>query len=110
MNLKTLEKAEKALGIDTVKEMNSLDASDLKKIIVEASAAMQVAKDELEANAAYNQAKEDVGILSAGKREVDKRQKARIAYALGLLEEKGEAVLEISVPLKGATLKDIIGK
>lgn len=85
-----LEKMHKTLGRDTVDEMDKLNEEALKKIIVEASSAMQQVKDELEANPKYKEAKEDLLALTQGKKEVDKRQKARIAYSLYLLSEKGK--------------------
>lgn len=85
-----LEKMHKTLGRDTVEEMDKLNEADLKKIIVEASSAMQQVKDELEANPNYKEARENLLALTQGKKEVDKRQKARIAYSLHLLSEKGK--------------------
>lgn len=83
---KTIEKAEKALGFEYVREMEAMDADALKKIVVDASEAMRAVKEELEKMPAYQTAKENIKDLSSGKREVDKRQKMRIQLALELLD------------------------
>lgn len=82
---KKLEKALKALGAETVKEMEGMDEAALKKRIVEANEAMRQAEDELEALPGYQEAKADIYLLSSGKREINKRQKAVICVALNLL-------------------------
>ena len=84
-----LDKVAKALGRDTVDEMDAMREDELKKCIVDANGAMKQVKEELEANREYQAAKQDIKDLSAGKREVDKRQKAKIAYALDRLEAFG---------------------
>lgn len=84
------EKLVKALGRDTVDEMDTLREEDLMRVIVEATGAMRTAKDELDANKEYQKAKADCSLLSSGKREVDKRQKARIAYSQNRLAELGK--------------------
>lgn len=86
-----LEKAHNTLGVDTVKEMEAMPAPDLKKRIVEAATAKAEVAMELEHNPEYVGLKEDLKALTAGKREVDKRQNAIIALALHLLSERGEA-------------------
>jgi hypothetical protein len=84
------EKVAKALGRDTVEEMDAMREDELKKVIVEATGAMKQVKEELEDNRNYQAAKQDMKDLSAGKRDVDKRQKARIAYALDRLQAFGQ--------------------
>lgn len=84
------EKLVKALGRDTIDEMNTYREEDLNKTIVEATGAMRTAKDELDANEDYQKAKADCSLLSSGKREVDKRQKAKIAYSQNRLSELGK--------------------
>lgn len=88
------EKAIKILGRDTVDEMDTMDSEQLKKVIVDASSAMKEVKEELEANAEYQRAKSDLKHLSEGKREVDKRQKSRINYALSLMTRNAEMTPE----------------
>lgn len=85
-----IDKVIKALGSDTVEEMNTMFEDDLKKTVVEANTAMKTVEEELKKNAEYQGLKEDLKALTAGKREVDKRQKARIAYSLHRLEEMGK--------------------
>ena len=87
---KSLDKYEKALGKDTVNEMNSMSEEQLKQVIVQASSAMKQVKDELEASPEYQALKANLSALTQGKKDVDKRQKARIGYALVRLEEKGK--------------------
>ena len=79
------EKILKILGQDTVNEMSALSQIELRTIIVEANQAMQIVKDELEENEKYQELKESIKAISSGKKEVDKRQKARIDYALRLM-------------------------
>lgn len=78
------------LGNDTIEEMDSMDDNELKTVIVQAETAMQEAKEELEGNENYQRAKADCSLLSSGKKEVDKRQKGKIQYALSRLTEIGK--------------------
>lgn len=84
------DKVANALGRDTVEEMDAMNDVELKKVIVDANGAMKQVKEELDANQAYQAAKADVSHLSQGKRDVDKRQKAKIAYALDRIEGLGK--------------------
>lgn len=83
---KQREKLEKALGIETIKELEAESPEQLKNRIVNASQAMEQAKSERDALPAYKEAKENVKALSEGLREVNKRQKAIIKFALAQLE------------------------
>lgn len=85
-----LYKLQQRLGRDTTDEMDTMREEDLNRTIVEASGAMREVKEELEANPHYQKAKEDLSALSQGKKEVDKRQKAKIEYSLHLLERFGQ--------------------
>lgn len=87
---KNIDKVCKILGDETTVEMGALSDEDIKQRIIGASSAMKQVKDELEANPKYQDLKEDLKALTAGKKEVDKRQKAIIAYALHLLESENE--------------------
>lgn len=78
------------LGQDTIEEMDMMDDAQLHKVVVEAESAMKQAKEELEANPKYQEAKENVKALSQGKRDLDKRQKGKIQYALSRLTEIGK--------------------
>lgn len=84
------DKLLKALGKDTVEEMDSLDTAELKAIIVQANEAMQTVEQELEDNEEYQQLKQRVSDMSAGKKEVFKRQSAKIKYSLHRLTELGK--------------------
>lgn len=85
-----LEKLIQKLGIDTANEMVQLDKEGIKSRIVIAEQAMKQAQDELESNPKYQELKENLKALTLGKKEVNARQRAIIAYSLHLLAEKGE--------------------
>ena len=85
-NFLDVAKAVKGLGQDTVDEMDAMDPTELKQTIVSASSAMKEVKEELEANPKYQSLKADLNHLTQGKRDVDKRQKAKISYSLLRLE------------------------
>lgn len=90
MNEIKLEKLEKLLGKDTAQELVSLPETELKQRVVQANQSMKQAEEELEANAQYQQIKENKSLLEQGKKEVNKRQRAIIKYCLHLLDEKGK--------------------
>lgn len=85
-----LDKIIKTLGNLTVTEMEAMDETGLKKTIVDASQAMKEVAEELENNPKYQRLKDDLKFLSEAKKEVNKRQKAKVALALHLLSEKGK--------------------
>ncbi len=87
---KKQEKIEKILGLQFVHELDALASSELKEKVAQAEGAVKQAQDELEANDDYNAMKESLKDLSAGMKEVKKRQRAIVAYSLHLLEEKGK--------------------
>lgn len=86
------EKATKKLGKDTVTEMNAMSEEDLRQVIVQANSSMKEAKDKLDANPEYQQAKADLSLLQSSKKEVDARQKAKIEYALTRLSDSGKGI------------------
>ncbi len=90
MSDKKLEKIEKILGKETVQSFEASSKEDLETSIITAESAMKQAQEELESNPKYQQIKEDLKALSAGLKEVKKRQNAVIQFALHLLEEKGQ--------------------
>ena len=90
MDDKKLEKIIKKLGKDTVAEMQAMDEVALRGVIVSAEQAMKKEIESLEKNEKYQFYKESIKALSAGKREVDSRQRSRIAYALQLLSDSGK--------------------
>lgn len=85
-----IHKIKGELGDLTIEEMDAMDESELKTRVVEANTAMQTVKEELDENEAYQTAKTACSDLSAGKKAVDKRQKAVIGYALSRLTELGK--------------------
>lgn len=87
---KKLDKAYDQLGVEFIKELESLSEERLKAKVVESSEALRLAQEELEANPSYQKAKDDIKDLSAGKKEVDKRQKAIILVSLSLLSGGGK--------------------
>jgi hypothetical protein len=87
------EKAVSKLSVDTVLEMESLNETELKQVIFEASNAMKQVRDELEANEKYQELLNSKKDMESAKREVDARQKARIDFALSLMESFGQAVV-----------------
>ena len=80
-----MDKVKKKLGEDTVKEMEAMGVDTLKQTIVSANETMSEVKEELEANPAYQEAKANYDVFKSGQREVNTRQKAKIAFALYLL-------------------------
>lgn len=89
MNDKEFEKLEKALGKETMSELEALDNSSLEQRVVAANQAMKQVAEELQANPKFQELKESLKALSAGKRDVNKRQNAVIKYCLQLLTDKG---------------------
>lgn len=83
--MSNINKLEKTLGRDTIVEMQSLAPEALHKAIVDAEQAMKQVADELEANGKYQELKDQLSAVTQGKKDVNKRQKAKIAYALNLL-------------------------
>lgn len=83
----TKDKALKILGAETVEILEAKDALALKEGIVVSESAMKQMKEELEANEEYKSLKERLKDVSSGVREVNKRQRAMIAYSLSLLED-----------------------
>lgn len=103
-----LENARKVLGKQDLEELDKMDGEELKKRIVQANEAMREAHDELESNDAYQKAKADASALSAGKRDVNKRQNAVVAYCLHRLSESGSTELSVEVEFQpGTTLRDL---
>lgn len=83
-------KVKTSLGNDTIEAMDAMDENELKAAVVQAHGAMKQVAEELAANEKYQEAKKAVELLSSGKREVDKRQKAKLTYSLYRLEELGK--------------------
>lgn len=86
-----VEKIKKQLDKMTVEEMDAMEASSLKEVIVQAEQSQKDARAELEKNPNYVRARNDLNALRSGLNDVNKRQKAKIAYALYRLEELGKA-------------------
>lgn len=90
MNDKQLERLEKTLGEETLAEMEAMSEEELKKAIVDANSSMKQVQEELDANPKYQEIKENLKAITQGKKDVNKRQRARIQYSLHLLESKGK--------------------
>ncbi len=90
LTAKKQEKLEKVLGMDTVKELEALIPGELKAKVAQAEGAIKMVQDELDLNPQYLEMKENLKALSAGMKEVKKRQKAIVQYSLHLIEESGK--------------------
>lgn len=86
----TQDKAIAKLGKDTVEEMDVMGDSELKKVIFDATSAMDTVRKELAANKDYQELKRKLSAMEQGKKDVDSRQKARISYGLELLDRFGK--------------------
>ncbi len=89
---KRIEKAMKVLGEQTLAEMDAMDPQALKQRIAEANDAMEQVQEELDANERYQAIKQSKSDMEAGQRDVNKRQKAVIVYALGRLNNDHSGV------------------
>lgn len=87
---KKLEKAYKALDPETIKEIEALGPEELREKVVQASQAMVQVQTELDNNSDYQEMLENKKAMEAGKKEVNKRQKAVITVALNALENMGK--------------------
>lgn len=87
---KDVEKAVKALDQQTVSDMDAMTAEQLERVLVDAQVGMAQAKHERDENTQYKAAKSVLSDLGAGLQAVNKRQKAKITYALHVLETKGK--------------------
>lgn len=85
-----LEKILNNLSLDMITMMQAASPEQLKTTLVLSEQAIAEAKEQLDNNPGYKQAKEDIKTLSSGYRELKKYQAAKIQYALVLLQEKGE--------------------
>jgi hypothetical protein len=82
---KKLSKAYEIIGEDKLRELEALDSEGLKNVLWQSENAIDEAYAEVEANPRYQQAKQEIKDLSAGRREVTKRQKALICVVLSML-------------------------
>lgn len=80
-----LDKIIKTIGGETKDQLDTSSTDQLTGVIVRAEQAMDDVAFELESNPKYQELKESLQAISAGKKEVNKRQKAIIAYCLHLL-------------------------
>lgn len=90
MTDKKLDKISDILGLEFINDLNNTATDDLKTVIVEASQGIKQATEELEANPAFQDLKESLKALSAGLKDVKKRQNAIIQYSLHLTSERGK--------------------
>jgi len=82
---KRLDKIQKILSVEEFLEIDRMSPEQLKDRIVQAESSIKNTLEELEANPKYEELKEDLKALSAGLREVKKRQNAIIQLCLDLL-------------------------
>jgi hypothetical protein len=86
---KKLQKIEKAVGPETMSELEALTVEGLKDRIAASEASINNAIRELEANPKFQELKESLKAISEGLREVKKRQRGVIDYSVSLIEDKG---------------------
>lgn len=85
MNNKKLEKVIKILGQEITNEIKGMSLDELKEVIVAANQAMDAVQRVLDANPKYQEVKEQKSSLEEGKKEVNKYQRAKIAYCLMIM-------------------------
>lgn len=71
-------------------DAEGMSAAQLRGAVIDAETAIREAETEMKADDKLAAAKEVVKDLSSGYREVVKAQRAKIAYALHLLDGRGE--------------------
>lgn len=86
----SLEKILKKLPQAVVEEMNAAEPKALAAGIVQSEKALVEAKEGLDANSKYQDARENVKALSQSFRELKSYQTAKIQYALLRLKELGK--------------------
>ncbi len=86
-----IDKVLKKLPPAVIEVMDAMGATDLQQAVVQSEEAIHTATEELEANPKYQAVCEAKKDLSAGLRDLKSYQRAKIAYALHLLREKGAA-------------------
>lgn len=86
----TLDKIQKVLPAVVIEEMDAMSEDSLVKGVTASETAIADAKEELEANPKYQDAKQNVKAISQGFRELKKYQTAKIQYSLIRLKELGK--------------------
>lgn len=71
-------------------EADAMSETDLRAVIVESSNNLRTVDQEMSENDALARLKDKVKDASAGYNDAKKAQKAKIAYALHCLEQKGK--------------------
>jgi hypothetical protein len=87
---KKLQKIQKTLGKDTMKEMDSMIDVELRLQIIQAQETIKTASEGLEANTKYQSIKADLAHFNKGLAAVKKRQNAITRYSQHLLEGKNK--------------------
>lgn len=96
------EKVLKVLGKDVAEELDTLNDSELKSVIVNSLESMTEASEKLAANPKYQDLKRTLDDVTAGKKDVDKYQGAKIKYARKRLREMGKLGIEVRYELDTA--------
>lgn len=86
MNLKTIMKN---LPTSWAEEAEAMDEAQLRDVIIESSNNIRVTKQEMDENPGVKDAKDAYKEVAGPFRDAVKAQKAKIEYALHLLESKG---------------------
>jgi hypothetical protein len=87
---KQMKKVKDILGQDMIADLDKMDVDTLGSHLYIAEHSIMEARRELDANPKFQELKDSLSALSAGMREVKKRQTAIIHYIVSLLEEKGK--------------------
>jgi DNA-binding NtrC family response regulator len=88
---KKLNKIAKVLSKQELEDLGSAAVESLEHNILISVAAIKEAEDQLEANPVYQELRENLKVLSAGLREVKKRQNAIISFCSHMIEQKGHS-------------------
>ena len=84
------EKVLKALGKDVAEELDTYGESELKTVIVNSLESMSEAVEKLSSNPVYQDLRRRLDDVTAGKKDVDKYQGAKIKYARQRLRAMGK--------------------
>lgn len=85
-----LESIVKKLSKDAISELDAMNETALNTAVIQSEQAINEARESLDENEKYQEAKENCKAMSAGYREVKAYQSAKIQYALFRLRELGK--------------------
>lgn len=85
-----LKKIMKNLPTSWAEEAEAMDETQLRDVVIESSNNIRVTKQEMDENPGVTEARDAVKEVTGPFRDAMKAQKAKIDYALYLLESKGK--------------------